>query len=150
MSRRFQFSLRAVFALVAVVALVLGCIAFLRHQLNEFHCAAEPIEKVTGRRIRAGGDGIGAFQGTHGIVYVDLTGGEIGDEVLASLLPDLKRLPRLGSLFLSRSAITDFGLESLWQLKQLRCVYLDGTKVTADGVGRLQKELPDCHIEWQQ
>lgn len=138
------------FALVAAVAMALGFIAFRLNQLNEFHCAAEPIEKATGRRIRAGGDGMGALLGRHGIVYVDLTGAEIGDEVLAILQPDLKRLPSLRSMFLSRSAITDAGLESLWQLKQLHRVYLDGTKVTADGVERLQKELPACQIEWQR
>lgn len=125
MSRRFQFSLSGLFGLLVIVSLPCGVVAYFSHQLNEFHRAAEPIEKVAGRRIRAGGDGMGMLQGSRGIIYVNLTGPEIDDEVLASLLPDRKRLPNLRLISLSRSG-----------------------KVTVEGVERLQKELPDCHIDW--
>jgi hypothetical protein len=43
--------------------------------------------------------------------------------------------------------VTDAGLEHLKALRQLQRLDLKETKVTADGVKKLQQALPNCKIE---
>ncbi len=43
--------------------------------------------------------------------------------------------------------ITDDGLKHLRDLKQLKSLNLGGTKVTEQGIERLQQALPECKIE---
>ena len=42
--------------------------------------------------------------------------------------------------------ITDTGLKEVAKLKQLKRLFLEGTKVTKAGVAELQKALPKCII----
>ena len=44
--------------------------------------------------------------------------------------------------------ITDAGLKELANLKQLKTLVLNGTKVTRSGVAQLQKALPNCRINY--
>jgi WD40 repeat protein/serine/threonine protein kinase/Leucine-rich repeat (LRR) protein len=60
-------------------------------------------------------------------------------------LKDLKNLEELG---LGTTGVSDVDLEHLSGLKSLKNLELRGTKVTATGVARLQKALPDCEIMW--
>ena len=50
-------------------------------------------------------------------------------------------------LGLGRTKITDAGLEYLQRLTKLHELYLWDTKVTDQGVKKLQQALPNCEIE---
>ena len=54
---------------------------------------------------------------------------------------------KLQSLWLlDNGAITDAGLEYLKNLRNLRSVTMQGTKVTQAGVDKLKEALPECEI----
>ena len=59
----------------------------------------------------------------------------------------LKGLAVLRILDLENTSVSDAGLEHLVTLKQLQSLKLTGSKVTATGIAKLQKALPDCKIE---
>jgi hypothetical protein len=101
---------------------------------------------------------------------IDLSGTSVTD----AQLPSLRGLPVLRSLNLGATEISDAGLItiagirsleelSLWgtpvtnaglaqlrDLKNLNRVTCDFTEVTASGLRRLQRELPNCRVEWDQ
>ncbi len=61
----------------------------------------------------------------------------------------LAKFSSLLSLNLTSNALLDDeGLEALGQLKNLKLVQLNGTKVTAAGIAKLRQALPDCNIQW--
>ncbi len=60
----------------------------------------------------------------------------------------IKVLHHLSWLTFDGTQITDAGLDALKELDQLKDLRLIGTKVTAAGVKKLQKDLPNCKIEW--
>jgi len=63
-------------------------------------------------------------------------------------LRHLSQMRRLKSLNLwACDLITDDGLEDLRELKNLKSLSLGGTKVTLQGIQRLQLALPECEIE---
>jgi hypothetical protein len=80
------------------------------------------------------------------VVVVNLTTCPVSNADLKHLAP-LGFLPRLESLDLSGTQITDEGLEDLVGLKQLHYLGLRETRVTEAGVERLRKALPNCLIE---
>jgi hypothetical protein len=43
--------------------------------------------------------------------------------------------------------ITDAAIDTLVQLKNLRAVYLERTRITREGIQRLHAALPECRIE---
>ena len=43
--------------------------------------------------------------------------------------------------------MTDAGLKQLAGLKELKLLFLQGTKVTDAGVAELQKALPGCNVQ---
>jgi hypothetical protein len=49
-------------------------------------------------------------------------------------------------LALSRTAVTDAGLDSLKDMKSLKSVYLIGTKVTSQAVEKFKKTLPGVAV----
>ncbi|HEX4150008.1 MAG TPA: SUMF1/EgtB/PvdO family nonheme iron enzyme, partial [Pirellulales bacterium] len=67
----------------------------------------------------------------------------------AWLAPIGKHVEMDGKLKLLDNPITDAGLIHLEPLKSLKSLELGGTKVTAAGVEKLQKALPNCKITWQ-
>ncbi len=72
----------------------------------------------------------------------DATGTGLDDAVIDYLL----HWPELKTVVLSQCPITDAGAAKLTQLKGLRKLVLDGTKVTVDAVGRLKSSLPRCEV----
>jgi hypothetical protein len=63
-------------------------------------------------------------------------------------LADLdETLPRVDLLVLSSDQVTDASLTHLEQLKHLKWLKLCDTKVTKEGLKKLQKALPNCSIE---
>ena len=55
-------------------------------------------------------------------------------------------MPRIEEVDLSGIEVSDAGLVHLARLKSLNTVLLKNTKVTDEGIARLQQELPDCRI----
>jgi hypothetical protein len=49
-------------------------------------------------------------------------------------------------LWLHDTRLTDASVPRLAQLKQLKSLYLHRTRLTVEGVRRLQKALPKCRI----
>jgi hypothetical protein len=69
---------------------------------------------------------------------------ELPDDALAHL----DRLPKLESLDLHNTPITDGALEHLRKLRQLRDLHISYTKISRDGASELCAALPLCHISW--
>ncbi len=64
-------------------------------------------------------------------------------------LQELATAPNLLNLELSSNLdVTDEGIRHLASVKSLRILGLWDTQVTAEGVEKLQAELPDCEIYW--
>ena len=62
------------------------------------------------------------------------------------LFRSLTGLKNLQVLALSRTAVTDAGLDSLKDMKSLKSVYLIGTKVTSQAVEKFKKTLPGVAV----
>lgn len=170
MPGRFQIKLSALFVLILAISLPLGSIAYVRHQIDDYHRAATPFEKLSRRRVQASGDGMAIVCGRYGLTILDLGEAEIDDAGLLKLKGDLERLPELHSLALARNPIgddglaalknlptlrhliltetqvTDAGLVHLRQLRGLTFLALAGTQVTDAGVEELKQSLPECEI----
>ena len=67
-------------------------------------------------------------------------------DVTATDLPNFEHLPGLEVLDLSHNTIDDSHLASLYNLTDLRELYLGNTRVTDAGVKKLQQALPNCKI----
>ena len=91
------------------------------------------------------GTGIETLAGLPKLDSLDLTSTQISDDCLAHL----GELKRLDHLILDDTQITDAGLTHLAKLSQLEYVELIDTRVTQTGVGNLQKKLPNCRINWR-
>ena len=61
-------------------------------------------------------------------------------------LKELAGLKNLDCLYRDGTQITDGGLKHLAGLKNLQTLNLFGTKATKAGIAALQKELPGCTI----
>lgn len=92
--------------------------------------------------------GVGHLKALPDLACLDLSATQVTD----AALPVLATLPKLEELCLSGTAVSDQGLERLAAGRQLsglwRGLWLDGTKVTAEGVRRLTKALPEVPIVW--
>ena len=76
---------------------------------------------------------------------LDLHDSTVNDEALANL----KEFKNLSAFALdSHKKVTDAGLTNLKNCKNLTHLWLHKTKVTAAGIDELNKELPQCKIEW--
>lgn len=66
---------------------------------------------------------------------------------------DLQHLAGLSQLTIlelsDNDRITDEGLKHLATMKSLRRLYLVFTKVSDEGIAKLQAELPNCYIQWK-
>ena len=69
------------------------------------------------------------------------------DGTLQEMKRQLARLPYLDELVVRGDGVTDAGLEHLEGLTQLRRLTLEHSKVTDEGVRKLQLALPNCEIE---
>lgn len=73
---------------------------------------------------------------------LDLRGKNINDVTLVQV----ENLTISEVLDIEGCPVSDRGMKALHYLKNLRCLVLVGTGVTAEEVGRLQKSLPNCWI----
>jgi hypothetical protein len=81
-----------------------------------------------------------------GDVVVYLAGADIDDRKLGLLAPQLEALPRLVTLSLRGTQVTDDGLGHLRALNSLHFLDLTNTRVTHGGVSGLSTALPKCRI----
>jgi hypothetical protein len=78
-----------------------------------------------------------------------MTSAPLGDDGLAHVQPYLAGLPRLRRLRIASLAmISDAGLRHLEGLTQLETLELYGDRITAAGVERLRKQLPNVQIHY--
>jgi Leucine-rich repeat (LRR) protein len=88
--------------------------------------------------------GMDSLKGLTDLVELNLDSCEINDDSLKNL-EDLKRLE---SLNLASTPISDAGLEHLKGLTALRTLDLSNVSdVTEEGIQKLKKSLPECHIK---
>ncbi len=161
--RWFQFSLRTLLVLVAVVAVWL---ALTVHSARKQREAVAAIEALGGHvvyeheRIRRfpglvqgspqeppgpGPEWLRELVGEE--YFVTVVGVFLHEtQITDSGLEHLKGLTSLQELQLDSTKVTDTGLEHLKSLKSLHYLHLDSTNVTDEGVKKLQKALPNCEI----
>jgi Leucine-rich repeat (LRR) protein len=97
---------------------------------------------LDGNDIR--GSGLAALSDQPALVDLSLNCPTLTD-LLANNLAELKQLKRLS---LAGSGLSDTGIRHLEGLTSLESLDLRKTKVTAAGIERLQKALPQCKIDW--
>ncbi|MDA0833611.1 MAG: hypothetical protein O2955_05830 [Planctomycetota bacterium] len=116
-------------------------------QITRYKRVSEPFSRV-GAWLYAGGDNMGVpIYGPDGVHTVYFYDQEFGDAQLIQIKENLRQLPKLRTLHLEHTQITDAGIEQLTDLT-LAQVTLYGTKVTAKGVERFRKKMPDCKVAW--
>ena len=69
-----------------------------------------------------------------------------GDDVAATV----SKLPKLETLDLAESGLTDAGLETLGDMPALRRLYVGETKVTGKAVERFRKANPHVEVSWTE
>ncbi len=87
------------------------------------------------------GEGAAADQ-----LYVSLVQ-EKGDKDLERIAPFLKQFNNIEHINLTRTAVSDAGLDHLKHMTKLQLLILNGTKVTHAGIADLKKALPKLQIE---
>ena len=65
-------------------------------------------------------------------------------------IPSLLAMEQLEEIDLSDTGVTDQGLETLQGARNLRHIYLGGSKTTAEGAERLRRALPRSQVSWWQ
>jgi hypothetical protein len=80
------------------------------------------------------------------LASLGLAGTALTDEGLKSI----GRLKSLEVLVLTNTAVTDDGVLQLKPLAKLRVLDLKGTRVTAEAVAELKQALPNTEIAWEQ
>jgi serine/threonine protein kinase len=90
-----------------------------------------------------GDTGVAALEHYPLFALIHAYGADITDRGLKRLAAHNRQLTELS---LVECPITDKGLAELSQLRQLRLLAVDRTGVTAAGVARLQRALPECEI----
>jgi hypothetical protein len=156
--RWFQFRLRTLFVVVAVVALPLGWLSWrIEHKRRE-RAAVAAIEELGGLALyewQLGRFGIpnppgppwlrrlfgDDFFGNVKVVFLD------SNEILADGdLVHLTAFANLESLIIRSSKLTDAGLIHLKGLRSMFNLSLECECLTDNGVADLQRALPNCDI----
>lgn len=110
--------------------------------------AVKSIEAVGGKVIRTPGGPVTevkmsfAYNPTLGSPAVYVTRLQLRD----SSLPHLLAFPDLTTLDVSNSLVSDAGLKTLAELKNLKKLDAQHTSTTAAGVAELKKALPECEV----
>ncbi len=90
----------------------------------------------------AGNDMIRYASGMQSLQWLSFQRSKVKDSGLA----ELKDVPKLQHLDLSYCEITDESVDKLASFKSVRVMMLIKTKLTADGIARLKKALPNARI----
>lgn len=82
--------------------------------------------------------------GLETIERLDLSGTRVTDEGVSQL----RACANLRTLFLDHTVVTDASLDELEQIPALQVLWIRGTAVTAERVGRLREARPDLYVGW--
>jgi hypothetical protein len=158
--RWFQFSLRMLLVLIAVVAIGCGWVAY---ELNQ----ARQQRQIVAAIRHLGGDvdydchddpsklnaewlvetfGLDFCNDVVRVTFRESNGTTFGDADLEQSMKYLRGLPHLGDSDLAFTSITDAGLKQLPLLTNLKYISLLHTAVTAAGVEDLKSALPHTMI----
>ena len=165
--RWLQFSLRGLLAMLTALAVCLGVVANNARQQRE---AVETI-KAMGGKVLFGGEPENAVWPWLRELFGEPFGRDsiqifVGSGRVAGMPPDpaellpfeptrefnddglkaIGKLPAVSGVWLHRVSLSDDGLKHLESCAGLRMLYLLKTGVSAAGVQRLQKRLPECKI----
>ena len=157
--RWYQYSLRSLFVLMTLFALVCSWYAYEMQKAAKRRAAIAEIEKLGGE-VQYYDPSDPATPGKpprwfswlrqlHGDEHL---GNAVGvffwnTQTTDAGLEHLKDLPKLSLLYLRSTQITNAGLEHLKSLKNLILLDIKGTQVTDEGVEKLQEALPYCTIK---
>jgi len=163
--RRFRFSLRSLFIGLTVAAVLMGAYRYWSVKSQEER-ACSVLGAYGGVFSMASALDWDRYRGqpewmrrhfTNYVAAVDLSPHNfaakkrrgtvlpVDDEALRVV----RKLPKLRSLDLRDTCVTDAGLGHLKGLSQLETLVLTNTRVTAEGIRRLQQALPDCRVIWE-
>ncbi|WP_425615748.1 hypothetical protein NA78x_005679 [Anatilimnocola sp. NA78] len=139
-----QFSIRSLLLLLTCLGVVLLSLRLLYERGERQQRAVEEIRKIGGgwklepHTLYSNYDY--CFRD---VQHVALTSRSLRDEQLVLL----QEFPRLKTLSLSCSPVTDASLPYIRPLKRLEYLDLRGTKLSDAAIAQLKRELPSCEIE---
>ncbi|MGD9127809.1 MAG: hypothetical protein PVH19_10580 [Planctomycetia bacterium] len=106
--------------------------------------AGKSIEKLNLSETDLDAEGVAVLAEFPNLKWVNLShNNSVGDEAIA----ELSKLKGLECLVLSNADVSDEGLESLAELTNLKELHVDSTRVSDEGVKKLQEKLPNCKIK---
>jgi hypothetical protein len=152
--RWYQFSLRTLLILVALCALPCSWFATRIQRAERQRKAVEALFSRHPNIVINYGDttapatvrrllGDGFFVDVEQIIVCGVPGFSDSDMVYFESFPGLTEMAFIGG-----DGITDAGLAHLMGLSKLQNLNLSGTKVTVEGVRKLQQAIPRCQIDW--
>jgi hypothetical protein len=141
--RWFQYRLRTLFVLTAVVSVPYGWHAF---KIAQFQRESRTVIAIN----NFGGTVDSHFPPTDAhqwyIIRIHLAGTRLTDADLLRILDPADPHNKVNALDLAGTRVTDVGLAHLNRFVTLRTLNLTATSVTDAGVDELQNALPNCKI----
>lgn len=125
-----QFSLRYILAVLCVVTVLFAVIGF--------HVRLQDARKRSAAPIHAAGGDVKYTWFSARIRSAFLTFADLRDPELAQVIEALKKEPRLRTVVLSISGITDQGMDKVARLDGIRELWLDHTVITDKGIRALR------------
>lgn len=164
---RFQFSLRSLVVLVVAAAVPLGWFGMKMREAERQRQAVDAIRGAVGKDGEVWYEFHFRWDESTGNMYdeppapawlIELIGKDLfsnvahvilyGPKADNALSVHLKGLTGLETLTLTRTQITDTGLENVKGLTELQTLTVRNTRVTKKGIDEVRKALPDCCIDW--
>ena len=93
----------------------------------------------------ANGDDLAIVSRLPGVVALYSAASQFGDDGFTQL----RRLKTLRVLSIAKATITDRSLKNIAALPKLESLHLSDTLITEDGLQRLSAKLPSCSIEYK-
>jgi hypothetical protein len=155
--RWFQFSLRSLLIITALVAISCGVLGSKIERKRREREAVKAIEmragyvaydfEVAGLKEPFGPSWLRELLGENFFSEITLAQlNNVGDDEIAEYADTIKGFPKLKELRLCAPGLSDSGLIYLSPLTQLESLVFDESHVSDAGIAELQKALPSCTI----
>lgn len=102
----------------------------------------DAVLRVDLRETDASDDDVRQLKCLARLEILDLSGTNVTD----AALEHIQEFHHLKDLYLDHTRVTDDGISQLKRLEQLEILFLTGDNVSWAGVGRLQREMPNCDV----